>query len=315
MNVYFCEKPERTTILHFGLGMIGQAIFEELKIGLNIRAVYHIPFLWNEAHPNLTPLDAFFSENSAHNAPYLNKMIVIWSSGIHSMTSALSSMDQELQFFKSTMYGLGALMDKFHTRHSQLLLISSAGGLYEGQVCVLPDTQSQPLTWYGISKLQQEAFVTKAGIFEHTFIFRPSSVYSIDNFKNRKGLINTIFFNAIFNRTTTVYGNPGTLRDYVLDRDIGRHIVQNVLLRNPNPIHTPQNLVSGKPYSIFELKNIIERILGKPLYVAYASTNTNAKHITFKPSGNSSGFNSSDLVSNLHKLKSAFFTVAQKKGI
>ena len=52
-------------------------------------------------------------------------------------------------------------------------------------------------------------------------IYRPSSVYGFAGPGTRFGLVAALIHNSIRHRTSRIFGNPHTIRDYVLNADVG----------------------------------------------------------------------------------------------
>ena len=155
-------------------------------------------------------------------------------------------------------------------------LLSSAGGLYEDSGQVHSIKQTSLLRPYSKWKYKQERLLDKLGI--RSRIYRISSVYGPSGNDKRRGLINTMISRAQIGNVVTISANQNTLRDYVFNRDLARHIVDSILKNTPPGV---QILASGRPVSIDMLKNMVAKIMHKDVLVTYNPGSQNDKDITF----------------------------------
>jgi nucleoside-diphosphate-sugar epimerase len=159
-------------------------------------------------------------------------------------------------------------------------MMSSAGGLFEGQRLVDRNSEPRPVRPYGRAKLSQEqrAPCLPAGI--SCSIYRPSSVYGHNRRGGRSGLIAALIDGAKTHQTSHIFGNINTLRDYVMAGDIGAFVAARV-----SGNHEPGEflLASGKPATIGEVIHIVERATARRLYVRFEHLASNADHMSFIP--------------------------------
>src|SRR5262249_7810010 len=142
-------------------------------------------------------------------------------------------------------------------------LLSSAGGLFEGQRFVDTSAKPAPRRPYGEAKLAQEERTAKLRPEVATSIYRPSSVYGFSGAGGRAGLVNTLIENTRKHCPSHIFGDSDTVRDYVLASDIGNFIAGRMSL----PIERSRTflLASGKPSSTQEILKISEKVMGRPL--------------------------------------------------
>jgi len=165
-------------------------------------------------------------------------------------------------------------------RHS-FHLISSAGGLFEGQKHVDRTSLPRPRKPYGRAKLQQEQMLARLPAQVRKMIYRLSTVYGFSGKGVRCGLVNTLIQNSIRRQPSHIVGNALTIRDYVLVSDVGKFIASR--LQDVDASSRLLTLASGKPTTIFEVLNRIENIVGRKCFYAFEDVSTNTTDISFSP--------------------------------
>jgi hypothetical protein len=96
------------------------------------------------------------------------------------------------------------------------------------------------------------------------------------------GLISTLLSNGMRRRETHFIGRMDTLRDYVSNIDVARYIVGRVL--GSHAQGGTFLLASARSVSLFQLKVLAERTIGRNIYASYASELTNSADMCFLPS-------------------------------
>ncbi|MFN7166881.1 MAG: NAD-dependent epimerase/dehydratase family protein [Pannonibacter sp.] len=269
----------------FGLGLIGHGVLQSL-VKRETPALARLAFSWDS--PSLQ--DAQFEAVGRHIADALpvdalkkRELDIVWSAGRggFAASEAVFAAEQDtyqrvLEHFRKLTTSAGFARVRFH-------LLSSAGGLFEGQRHITANSPPRPERPYGFAKLKQET-VLKAQFPEFIpFVYRPSSVYGYADEHSRPNLIAALLQQAILQGTATVYGGPSTLRDYVLSDDIGRFIASRVLLA-PDQGETCV-LASGKPSSTFEILNQVQQVTQRQIKVRYVLGSDNVRSNSFSPSG------------------------------
>jgi len=201
----------------------------------------------------------------------------VWSAGKAGLLASEEECAREFSFFEAF---LDRLFQHRNDCNDRLHLVSSAGGLYEGQRLVTRQTNPAPTKAYGRLKLRMENRALAQ--FKYCHIYRPTSVFGAFKPGHRMGLITTLMVNAYRQRPTMVWGAPATLRDYVSAIDIGRFIADSVL-SDAKSNSTSHMLASGKPTSTKEIVHLIQAITQKQLYLQFVDT-TNSADITFATS-------------------------------
>ena len=254
-------------IIQIGFGLIGTAIDQALSPYTEALASHQVK--WQTINSTIKQLDSLFN-----NLKGLSHLEIIWSAGKAGFSADDNIVDLELNLFRQFLEGLNVSTQSFKTR---FWMMSSAGGLHEGQTCVSSAEDISQLRPYSRLKYEQEKLVSE--LFPNHMICRISSVYTVNNLSGRLGLLPVLMLNGIQHKVSTLVGNESTLRDYVLDKDIASSISNQIKQRSDvKGIHY---FINGSPTSIKTIKEKIESIILKKLYIKYASVKSNAANITF----------------------------------
>ena len=171
-----CNRKNITCIV-FGQGLIGCCVTNLLSIQSRTAAI-EIDVDWSDVN---SLLDASSILEIYRNN---NGIEIVWSAGQGGFTANSSEMDKEFYLYEKT---IRFLKQKFEGSIT-VNLVSSAGGLYEGQQYIDEYTEVKPRRPYGCSKLRQEELLIMEGIPHR--IYRVASAYGIARNKARVGLIN-----------------------------------------------------------------------------------------------------------------------------
>lgn len=298
MNLYHLQnsKKENIAIIQFGIGLLGSAIKNKIEKGEYFKNVTTetIGFNWRDTNEYEHLITVFFQKYK-EVLQSKKKVYIIWSAGKAGFHAEEEQVDEQFIQFKlvNRILSREFVLSNIQT---QFILLSSAGGLFEGQVAVNEDSQPLPLRPYGKLKLNEENYIKENNLYNEIQILRISSVYSIEVLNKRKGLIQVLMENGLQNRVSYIFGNESTLRDYVLDEDIASFIANSIYTEEFEEINF---IVSGKPSSIFEIRKSIEKVLGKRLYTVYSTIKTNSLNISFTSSVVAKKFVSSQYIANL----------------
>ena len=275
MNIYHNENH---VVLHFGIGLIGSAV-QELFAQSNSNAfkTLELPFQWEKIDLIQSQFIKIF--NKTTELLYNNqKLTIVWSAGKAGFLATEDEVETELTFFSKVAEELKNF--SVNKQKAHVILLSSGGGMYEGQSNIGWMTKTKPLRPYGQLKNDTEDILTS--LQEHFLkvsIIRPSSIFSTRIYKGRKGLINTLIANIKSGTQTTIYGDPNTLRDYVLDFDVAEVILDLVMDRREDD--SLLVVASGKPTSIKQIIQMIENHSGKHAQVRYTLKKSNTGNITY----------------------------------
>lgn len=196
----------------------------------------------------------------------------VWCAGAAGFAADEPETRAEFDDFRRTAEGAAS-------RGSDFYLVSSAGGLFEGQRHVTRSSTVSPQRPYGALKLQQEESVRMQFRAGRRRIYRLATVYGPYRPGRRSGLVATLLQDARAGRTTTLTGDLSTLRDYVWADDVAGRIARDCL----EPAEGPEVevLASGKPSSIHEVIHHVTAVLPRAPRVRFAGRPDNRLDISF----------------------------------
>lgn len=274
-------------VLIFGLGLIGINIFISLKQKAGF-SIYELPYSWIEKsdRKNHTKAIVTYLANQIEKFRKFGYSIndgqisFLWCAGRGGFGMTEAELESEMKTFQDVVALAEETQILFPNPHYAFHMLSSAGGLFEGQCEVEHDTIPNPIRPYGLLKLKQEYYLCGRNTDMANFIYRPSSVYGFAGVGRRLGLIPTLIQNAFKYKVSNIYGGMHTLRDYVLASDIGHFVADNIL--NYSFKSQSYILVSGKPSTISEIVRKIELIVNRKLYVHYEASNANSASNSYR---------------------------------
>ena len=295
------ENPGISIAAVFGVGLIGTHLVRNLYQH-NYKAVHSLPFSWQDSsHREKEKTDILnyirhllkkILGAACHEINSHCRIDFVWSAGKGGFSMEQTETLPEMDSFSEVM---GMAIDVLRENPSCLVrfhMLSSAGGLFEGQRNVNTATFPAPRRPYGFLKLSQEKILSDCD-GPIRFIYRPTSVYGFAGLNRRLGLIPTLLWNGSKNKVSTIFGAPETLRDYVWADDVGAFIARMIALKTSSPGHFI--LAAGKPSALFEIFNHIEKILNKKLFCHYIKSGSNAEHNTYSIKNRPVGWNPLDL--------------------
>jgi UDP-glucose 4-epimerase len=299
------SRPRQDVFAVFGLGLIGSALVSALKSLASTREE-RLNFDW--ARPELQAAQAGHLERRLEeivtSAPAAARIHFLWSAGRAGFGSSRQETDPELQSFRNVL----ALTERTALRFPEVpvtfCLMSSAGGLFEGQRQVTRDSLPTPAHPYGCLKLEQERHLVESPAPVRKAIYRLTSVYGPLRPGQRRGLIGTLVVNGLRHRVSEIVGFMSTLRDFVHVEDIAGYLIRK--LRSESGVEPDSISVLGsiKPFSIFEIQKIVEDTLRHKIYVGYSLQASNSEDITFSADVFPRDWHPSDLKSNVRRLYS-----------
>ena len=271
--------PRHTAVALIGIGLIGQAIAKQFTLSCEHRSA-SFPVQWQTSgnfQQQLIALSDHITDITQANS----EIHIIWSAGAAGFSAGREDLQAEQEHFKTCLDIINETDQQLPDNPVHFHLISSAGGMFESQQLVDSRSSPQPLRPYGELKQEQEqALLELSGKLQKS-IYRPSTVYGYTPGSRRVGLISALLTNSYKGNTSTIYGRPQTLRDYISVEDIARFFFKR--LNTPSPEPGAFFLCTGKPTSISELITLIERIIDKPLLLRYIGSEDNFTNNTFLP--------------------------------
>ncbi len=280
----FSPPAERRSppVVLFGVGLLGSAIRDAL-----VREHYRaelLPLSWEDPrlqqrqlHTIESRLDAAIRGSEAIGVDF------VWAAGKAGFGSAKSETAPELDSFRAILTLAESAATRRGARTTGFHLLSSIGGLFEGQRFVERDSAARALRPYAHLKMRQEDLLAASRAPLCRRIYRLTSVFGPAPAGRRRGLIPTLIHNGQRHLVTRIVGRLSTLRDFVWTEDIGRYLRGRLLAPNREQgirIHT---LAAGRPSSIREILNLVEGLLQRRLYVQFDLGLSNSMDITVSP--------------------------------
>lgn len=290
------DRDAGKVVAIFGAGLIGHAIFSALMMRCSGAASY-TDVTWRDS---VARRDQFASIESRIAANLSSGMTldVVWSAGRAGFLSPPEETAVELQIFRDVLEMSGRLVQSHDLRASSFRLVSSAGGLFEGQRVVTSSSVPAPRRPYGELKLSQERLLQSAPFFSRRRIDRVTSVYGRLRPGVRPGLVSKLVADALRRTTTHITGTISTLRDFVFVDDVAAYIAADVLDHDEARPEVCV-LARARPCSLLEVQNVVEDVIGRKVYVSYGADRVNSEDITFSANAIPAGWRPSDLRGNI----------------
>ncbi len=292
------DQPGNIALL-FGRGLLGSAV-EQRLLKLCFRPFVEMQSPWPETRAFRHHLDealAYLMQLAGENTSELH---CIWTAGSGGFSSSWEDLDTERRAFDEITDWLHGMEQSdsavFH-------YVSSAGGLFEGQVLADARSTPDPRRPYGKMKCEQEArlFDMFGGGPARIRVYRPSTVYGPHRYRRRAGLISHMLWNAIYGSPVVLERKLHTLRDYICVDDVAEFM--GAMVGSPGvDLNGVYHLVSARPASIAEVKLHVERLLARQLNFCLTSAAGNDADITFSPSLRPDGWSTTPLEQGLRRV-------------
>jgi len=277
----------------FGTGLLGFSIIEALQ-ARSPRSATELPLDWQTPaeRPSQLRMIEETIRRELHSGARLN---VLWSAGQAGFMSSGDDTAEELRSFVEVLTMTERLANEFP--RTTFHLISSAGGLFEGQRHVTPQSKPLPRRPYGHMKLRQEEKLLGTTASLARRIYRVTSAYGHARPRFRAGLVATLILNAFRRQVTHLTGRMDTLRDYVFINDVASFIAERLL--DDRDDVSVVFLARARPCSLLEVQHLVEEAHGRKLHVSYATGTENAEDVTFAPATTPANWHPSDLRGNV----------------
>ena len=278
-NITVQEHPK--LILLLGSGLIGSAIERELASHFSPQQ-YSVSINWllgtsktlRKAYQELGRVTAKVFDDTK----LVPSIHIIWAAGTAGFSSSKDKTNEELEYFIECLATTSDLAKTMLCGPINFHLVSSAGGIFEGQRFINEDSLPSPRRPYGHLKYTEEQQLLCYQETINSYIYRLSSVYGLIQPRQRRGLISTLVENSLTGRSTFISGSMNTLRDFVWLPDVARFIVKQVEIEIPPS--GPFFLGSGKSATIESIKRRVEFYLRRRIYCQYQLPATNSADIS-----------------------------------
>lgn len=285
---------KKCQILLFGLGLIGGAIDRSLRFRFHGNGEM-LPYDWQDADQRCAQRSAIWAALERNGRG--DRIVLIWAGGRSGFGSTVEDMEGETGLVDELVTFACRTKARFPGSAIEFHLLSSAGGLFEGQTHCGASSLPHPLRPYGEGKMAQEIILFRAEELDGRHIYRPSSVYGVTG-SRRVGLVAALIGNALTGATTHIFGDPGTLRDYVLADDIGRFVAGRVSIAEHRQVCV-HLLATGRPAAVHEIIELVEHCIDAPLRLRFDPHPTNTRNMSFLASALPKGWASTPLATGV----------------
>lgn len=280
MKFAWLDNECHRAVLLFGIGLIGRSVYTSL-VRATGRKFEDVSVDWHDSHARRSQLATIYNSicERSRRIPDALRVEIVWSAGRAGLAATAEQLEQEDASFRDVVALARDLADSIPAASHHFHMMSSAGGLFEGQRLVDRTSEPRPSRPYGMTKLAQEKHLGALPAIVCRSIYRPSSVYGYARHGGRAGLISVLIDNASRYRTSNIFGDINTLRDYVLADDIGRFVAARIMSHEQQL--GPFFLASAKPAAISEILHIVGKVVRRPLHVRFERQPFNADHMSF----------------------------------
>jgi nucleoside-diphosphate-sugar epimerase len=283
-----------TAIAIFGAGLLGFSIFESLQMRER-RPARELPLHW--LTPGMRPSELRTIEEDLRRLLQTGaRLSVLWAAGRAGFLSGDEEIAAELQSFAEVL----AMSERLACEYPRVSfhLVSSAGGLFEGQRHVTLQSQPRPRRPYGHLKLRQEELLRAATSLHTRRIYRVTTAYGYARPRFRAGLVTTLILHGILRTVTPMTGMMDTLRDFVFAGDVASFIAERMAEDADDGVEIAF-LARCRPCSLLEVQRLVEQTLARKLHVSYSAIAENAEDITFSPDTAPPRWRPSDIRANI----------------
>ncbi len=154
---------------------------------------------------------------------------------------------------------------------TRLVFVSSGGAVY-GAPETVPITEghaTNPISFYGVSKLSVEKYLHAYSVSANLnyIVMRLSNPFGPGQVNTKgQGLIPTIIESAILNKPLVIWGDGGSIRDYLYIDDAVDGLSRAIFHKGKDSVF---NIGSGLGTSVLELIAHIEEITGKEIALEF----------------------------------------------
>ena len=276
--IFYKDKTQNQNraIVIIGIGLVGSAIYSNLKKRITDTCI-DCKIDWSNAEVASLILTKNLTTNLTTK---IDRIDWIWSAGKAGFSALEQEVKNEYNIFLSCIESIKNFQNNFYPKSTHIFhLISSAGGLFDGQLVTSIKDLPYPKSLYGKLKLDQEGIIKD--LF-HYNIYRLSTIFDYYKKNCRIGLIAALIKNTVCGKITTIV-NPQTQRDYVWADDMADFILQKVLENYDTFDSSVFFIVSGKPTTIFEIISSIQKITKNKVLQNYNWDDKNSETILFSP--------------------------------
>lgn len=293
-------------VVVLGIGRIGSALVAQLERAHSMRVLAAFKLAWHRRRQRAAQMEQVHSEARRIVGAGFSTgraragLAVVWSAGVAGFAASQEEVDREAEAFGEVL-GLTERLTELAGVEVCFHMISSAGGLFEGQRRVSRRSTPRPRRPYGWLKLEEEAALEARLPGTSRRVYRASSVYGPWRAGQRGSLITALVANGLRGVETELVGRPETLRDFVWVDDLAERLAKDALAL-PVAGGEVRYLVSARPTSLLDVQSTVERSLGQRIPVRFAPDAWNTADMTYADDLAPHGLRRTDLETGVRRV-------------
>ncbi|SLM61833.1 MULTISPECIES: NAD-dependent epimerase/dehydratase family protein [Dickeya] len=192
----------------------------------------------------------------------------------HLVSTTLPQSSNDNPFFdvESNVLGTIQILNLMvEQKVSRIIFISSGGTVYGNPVYLPIDEQhpTEPVVSYGVTKLTIEKYLA---IFERKYGIKAFSLRVSNPYGERQkvntaqGALTIFSYLALQDKTIEIWGDGSVTRDFLYVADLADAFAKALTYEG---MHRVFNISSGVGASLIDIKNSIEKVLGRPVSCEY----------------------------------------------
>jgi UDP-glucose 4-epimerase len=242
-----------------GAGFIGSCLVEQL-----VSKGYQITVIGRSEVPKRSlPKGVKYKSGNLENQNFLEEILCNTTSIIHLAYSSVpkTSFENPINDIQNNLPSTVKLLEAACNVNIQKFVMVSSGGTVYGKAHSIPIRENHsttPVSPYGITKLALEKYALMYHEIKSLPIIcvRPSNAYGEGQIPfTGQGFIATAIASILKGKTVTIFGESGTIRDYIHVKDVGSGIVATLEKGEPGACY---NLGSGVGMSN---KDVLDKII------------------------------------------------------
>lgn len=236
-----------------GAGYIGRYLLPILLgAGKQVTVLGRKPLSFWELPENIQYVEGDFG-----NYQLISKLLDLHDQVIHLAYATVpnTSYENPLADLLENLPATVQLFTEIAQRGLKLLLVSSGGTVYgEAEFLPIPETHpTKPISPYGLTKLTIENYARLYSVTKGLkyICVRPSNAYGVGQAPfTGQGFISTAIASIMQNKNVTIFGQQGTVRDYIYISDLASGIFSAL---EKGDLNETYNIGSGIGLSNFEI--------------------------------------------------------------
>jgi UDP-glucose 4-epimerase len=251
------------TLVIGGDGYIGAHLVRQL-----VATGRRITILSRSAKPqNILSNNVFYVSGDYAQRDLICRLLDAHNEVIHLAYASIPNVSYENPFddLLQNLHPTLQLFLESANRKVKLVLVSSGGTVYgEAKECPIPESHlTKPISPYGVTKLTLESYAyLYSVIYGLKYVcVRPSNAYGVGQYPfTGQGFIATAIASGIRGLPIKIYGDYGTVRDYLYVSDVANGIVR---VLEYGHLSETYNIGSGVGFSNAAVLEFIKKLLLK----------------------------------------------------